>query len=225
MKKNTMMRLASLLLVLTLLSTCAISGTFAKYVSSNSGSDSARVAKWGVTVTAAGTTFAKAYKDAATDVNADQTVRAEASSTVNVVAPGTNGSMAAVALTGTPEVDVRVTYSAVFDFSANWVDSNGAVYCPIVITIGNQKYSYAGTKSTSLDAFETYLNNKVAEYSKNYDANTNLANVGADSLNIGWEWAYEGNNDANDTYLGNQAAANNAATIQVTITCTVTQVD
>ena len=47
-----MMRVASALLVAVLLSTCAISGTFAKYVTEGSGSDTARVAKFGVTVTA-----------------------------------------------------------------------------------------------------------------------------------------------------------------------------
>ena len=38
MKKNTMMRIASVLLVAVLLSTCAISGTFAKYTSQYTGS-------------------------------------------------------------------------------------------------------------------------------------------------------------------------------------------
>ena len=47
MKKNMMMRIASVLLVAVLLSTCAISGTFAKYTSQASGTDSARVAYWG----------------------------------------------------------------------------------------------------------------------------------------------------------------------------------
>ena len=47
MKKNKMMRVASALLVAVLLTTCAISGTFAKYVSQATGSDTARVAKWG----------------------------------------------------------------------------------------------------------------------------------------------------------------------------------
>ena len=48
MKKNKMMRIASVLLVAVLLSTCAISGTFAKYVTQVSGNDSARVARWGI---------------------------------------------------------------------------------------------------------------------------------------------------------------------------------
>ena len=54
MKKNKMMRLASAVLVCTLLTTSVISGTFAKYTSTSSASDNARVAKWGVTLAANG---------------------------------------------------------------------------------------------------------------------------------------------------------------------------
>ena len=46
--KNKMMRIASVLLVAALITTCAISGTFAKYVTKVSGEDTARVAKWGI---------------------------------------------------------------------------------------------------------------------------------------------------------------------------------
>lgn len=54
MKKNKTMRAASALLVAALLSTSIISGTFAKYTTGASAQDSARVAKWGVVVTATG---------------------------------------------------------------------------------------------------------------------------------------------------------------------------
>lgn len=50
MKKNKMMRAASFLLVAVLLTTSVISGTFAKYVSTVSGTDTARVAKWAFSV-------------------------------------------------------------------------------------------------------------------------------------------------------------------------------
>ena len=49
MRKNRMMRLASVLLVLCLLTTSVISGTFAKYVTTVGGRDEARVARWGFT--------------------------------------------------------------------------------------------------------------------------------------------------------------------------------
>ena len=49
MRKNWMMRIASVLMALAIMSTCAVSGTYAKYVTSTSGTDSARVAYWGFT--------------------------------------------------------------------------------------------------------------------------------------------------------------------------------
>lgn len=52
MKKNKMLRLASVLLIVVILTTCVIGGTLAKYTTSDSAADTARVAQWGVTVTA-----------------------------------------------------------------------------------------------------------------------------------------------------------------------------
>ena len=52
MKKNKMMRLASGLLVAVLITTSTISGTFAKYVTTADAKDEARVAKFGVVITA-----------------------------------------------------------------------------------------------------------------------------------------------------------------------------
>lgn len=120
MKKNKMMRIASVLLVLVLLSTSIISGTFAKYVTSGEVEDSARVAKFGVVVTGSGSLFDKTYYAATQNTpangaedtdNVTLTVEAEQ----NVVAPGTkNDDGLTLSVTGTPEVDVNVK----FDFSA-----------------------------------------------------------------------------------------------------------
>lgn len=46
MKKNWLLRIALVVLVLTLGTACLVSGTFAKYTTTVSGGDSARVAKW-----------------------------------------------------------------------------------------------------------------------------------------------------------------------------------
>ena len=54
MRKNKAMRAAGGMLIATLLSTSIVSGTYAKYVTEDSGSDTARVAKFGVVVTADG---------------------------------------------------------------------------------------------------------------------------------------------------------------------------
>ena len=98
MKKNKMMRIASVLLVAVILTTCAISGTFAKYVTSENGSDSARVAKFGVEVTANGSTFATEYDTDDTNVVGTIAKSVVSSDTKNLVAsyaapPGTRGIM------------------------------------------------------------------------------------------------------------------------------------
>lgn len=106
------MRVAGLLLALVLVTSCFVCGTFAKYVTSGTGSDSARVAKFGVEITANGTMFAKEY---ATD---DGTVEATIAKSVvssddkNLVAPGTKGDMVSMTMTGTPEVAVNVKCEA-----------------------------------------------------------------------------------------------------------------
>jgi hypothetical protein len=220
MKKNKMMRIASVLFVAVILTTCAISGTFAKYVTSGNGSDSARVAKFGVTVSGTADTFKETYtKDDTSFTLAANTVV----STEDVVAPGTSGSMAAFTITGTPEVAIRVKFVGTLELGDKWVDSTSAYYCPIEITVGDT--TFKGTSYASADLFKADVNAKIATFSKDYKANTDLSTIGADAPAISWKWAFEGNDDVKDTYLGNQAADGNAATISLNVTATVTQID
>ena len=222
-----MMRLASFLLVAVLISTSAISGTYAKYVTEGTGTDSARVAKWGVTIEANGSTFAKEY-----DTH-DKTFTEAKSviSTDKVVAPGTNGDMVSMALAGTPEVAVRVSYTGKFDISDNWLDGEGNFYCPLVITIKNgvsdAGVKFDGRAYENAAAFEASVNNAIGAYSKDYPAGTTLSGLGNDALDITWEWPFStsAENDVKDTALGNQAVLGNAATVTVAVTTTVTQID
>lgn len=220
MKKNKMMRIVSVLLVAVIITTCAISGTFAKYVTSGSGSDSARVAKFGVTVSGTADTFKETY---AKDDNSFTLAANTVVSTEDVVAPGTSGSMADFTINGTPEVAVRVNFTGTLELGDKWVDSASAYYCPIEITVGSTKFK--GTDYASADEFETAVNEKIATYTKDYAAGTNLSTIGANAPAISWEWAFNGNDDVKDTYLGDQAAAGNAATISLSVTATVTQID
>lgn len=238
MEKNRMMRLASCLLVLTLLTTCMISGTYAKYVTQDTGTDTARVAKWGVTVTANGTTFAKEYtKD---DESATTITNSVVSTDDNkLVAPGTKGTMAKILLGGTPEVAVKVSYVGQFDISDNWT-VNGKFYCPLVIKVKpgtGEATTINGISCTSADDFEEAVNNAIAAYSSNYAANTDLSTQSEDSLTVEWEWPFETGtsetekkaNNVKDTYLGNVAAGTvtdkTAPTITLEVTTTVTQID
>ena len=220
MKKNKMMRIASVLLVAVILTTCAISGTFAKYVARNDGTDTARVAKFGVTVSGTADTFKETY---AKDDNSFTLAANTVVSTEDVVAPGTSGSMAAFTITGTPEVAVRVNFTGTLELGDKWVDSTSAYYCPIEVTVGSTVFK--GLDYADVNAFETAVNNEIATYTKDYEANTDLSTIGADAPAISWAWAFTGNDDDKDTDLGDQAAAGNAATISLSVTATVTQID
>jgi hypothetical protein len=103
MKKNIAMRVAAFLFILTMISTCAFATTFAKYTTSGTANDEARVAKWGVVlnVQGNGTAFSTAY-------DAGEASTVESSNQQKVVAPGTEGSLFAFSIEGQPEVDAQV---------------------------------------------------------------------------------------------------------------------
>lgn len=115
MRKNKMMRAASALLVAVLLTTCAISGTFAKYVTQDDFSDTARVAKWGVSLQILGNLYGDSYgasnklvlnNDASISVQSNNATAIAESD--DVVAPGTSNTEGfRISLTGTPEVSTQ----------------------------------------------------------------------------------------------------------------------
>lgn len=228
MKKTKLMRAALLLLVLTLITSCFVGSTFAKYTTSKTGSDTARVAKWGVAIDAKGTTFAKEYKTDTDGVGAIANSVVSAG-TDKVIAPGTKGRMVEMTITGTPEVAVRVNYAANFKVE-NWT-VDGKFYCPLHIKVGNIWYD--GTGYDSADAFENAVSKAISDLSGNYDAGTNLNGANVTVPSVSWEWPFENTSastpagvknpqtDANDTALGN--AGN--ATISLSVTATVTQID
>ena len=212
-----MVRLVAVLAVTMMFTMCFVGGTFAKYVTSYSAGDNASVAKWGVSITGTGDLFQKVYASDSSFVG--NTV----ASTADVVAPGTSGNMAAFSITGTPEVAVNVAFTGTLELGDKWVDSTSAYYCPIEITVGDT--TFKGTTYASADEFEAAVNAKIATYKKDYAAGTDLSGIGGDAPSISWKWAFEGNDNAKDTYLGDQAAAGNAATISLAVTVTVTQID
>ncbi len=234
MKTNKIMRIASLILVAVMLSTCAISGTFAKYTTHGSGTDTARVAKWGVEVTATNAAFADAYKNemvewvaTETTVNTDITVKSEEED-VKVIAPGTEGGFAVFSITGTPEVDVEITYTATATITGNWEGKDGQFYFPLIVK-NNGEAIFTGTQYTSAETAKANLEKAITGLTAKYNSNTNL-DTAATAADITWEWPFttEGN-DANDTMLGNIAAgkvANKTApSLTIAIGATVTQID
>ena len=238
-KKNRTLRAAVLMLALVLITSCFVGGTFAKYVTSGDAGDNARVAKWGVSITAhdTGDVFAKEY-----DAIAGQDNTVIAGGEYKVIAPGTKRDNAAlVTLSGKPEVSVKVTYNAEhFSLTGNWIgDENNTFYCPLIIKVTGKVGDAVKTETincaekNSAAEIETAVQNAVAACSATYGPNTDLSTVAGDGLKISWEWPFEGTanqgqTDAKDTYLGNQAATATGLdipAIHVPVTATVTQID
>jgi len=194
MKKNWILRLGVLAMVLTLVTMPLVSSTYAKYVTSATGSDTARVAKWGVVVNAdVKNIFGDAYDVTPSDLSVDYatgtvTVKAAADNT-NIVAPGTKGNFS-FGVSGQPEVSVAMTYDATIALS-NWTVIASGDYQPIKWTIqrsSDNKYwdgdsweaSSSNLTAAQLDALIDSLD---ADYAPNA---TTLANT----YTVNWEWPF-----------------------------------
>lgn len=221
MKKGVFPRIAAVLMILTLLSTCAISGTFAKYVTTGSAVAKGRVAKWGVTIDASGATsngypFKSSY-DADTESQVDYITGEAIEKTVvsvdnaGVFAPGTSGSLGAIGVSGTPEVAVEVSYADTtveLGDDSDWTvitdaesEPEGHVYCPLIFTIGD-KTIYMGAAKDGGGTIETIADLEAAivaaitNFSATYAPGTDLANLGDDvtgegGATIEWAWPFD----------------------------------
>lgn len=208
MRKNKMMRFASGLLVATLLTTSIISGTFAKYVTTNSGSDHATVAKFGVKIDVAddmGLFKTEYAKDEQSATSANTVVTATADQ--RKIAPGTKGSMQ-FSITGTPEVttklDVTVEENAAKLTAGTYKLDAGqfaekdctvtttADYEPVKWYVGTTEITDATTYDKTLADVEDYLEKLSGEKA----ANTKLDQT----YYIGWKWDFEPTPDFDGTW-------------------------
>lgn len=218
--KNKALRLASCLLIAVLLTTCAVSGTFAKYVTGTTGTDKARVAYWGFDQKASLDFKLFDYTDTnVVSANDDK-----------VIAPGTKAS---------------TTFS--FGYTDNTAKSITAPEVAYELTVEVDKHNSVTTELDNNSSFTWTLQkgNETAQTfqklddliaaikllsgdasgKKKYEAGKLPdAFTSADEIyTIGWEWAFgTGANDTADTTLGNMADLEN---IELTITITATQVD
>ena len=160
MKKNKAMRAASVLLVLTLVTSCFVSGTFAKYVTKAEGSQTARVAKFGVELTTFGEGFYANYLNAAGDnkgaLEAIGNVTVTSSNGDKVVAPGTADSFQLFQMTfkeASPEVAVEV--------KATLDDASGMSMIALPAKDGYTDYTVAAVGTTGEKVYDKTFN--VAE--------------------------------------------------------------
>ena len=225
MKKNRMMRLASILLVLVLMTSSVVGGTFAKYTTSVNDSDNARVAKWGFEPAdiVLDNLFRNAYVNEY--VEYDNTAkRVSSEDETDVIAPGTTGSASfAFNFDETngimaPEVDYNFVISADGSVCHDDIQDNDHIQWQL-------DGGTWGTWSALIDAIEALDEDEF------YEANTlpTAFNTEGEMHTIAWRWVFDesaegsvGNLDEDDTDLGN---ADVLAGVTIKITVTATQVD
>lgn len=211
MKKNRFIKLASGLLVLCLMTTCVIGATLAKYTTAKDTQDSARVAKWGVRISAA-TSSAFATEYAKQDTGYAGTLSVQSSSTDKVVAPGTSGSATQFSISGTPEVAVRLSFAMtvvneVKLTKGTYTNTDGATvtlagdYMPVKFTLNNGSTDLA---TGTLGQIADYLNTHPVDYAPG----TNLSAT-VPTYTLSWAWAFNVSTDADkaDSILGDLAAS------------------
>jgi len=227
LKKDLWVKLAGLAIVLTLISSSLVSGTYAKYVKSVTGADTARVAK-----------FAFALKEGASEL-ATQATDSEATfsifdytdtgvyndgvnGTSKFIAPGTTGSFELL-VQNLSEVDVAVTMSA---------SETNASSIPVYYTIGAepQRYSNILTGTYTGDGGGTYktladLGTDLGTAAGTLQATDN-STATEKTVKINWTWAFTadaqaGQSDEADTSLG----ITGTATVKLSVQVTMTQAD
>ena len=197
MQKNKMVRLASGLLVLTMATTCIISGTFAKYVTGDEAGDSAHVAKWGVTTTISGALFGAHYNAFSEDdlesgqisaaytgsVDSHAEIVGETDGEKNIVAPGTKSDNMTISIAGRPEVSGKIEVKVdgnlgeSKDFSDIWLqEGTYGVMTDVTDTVkteddivGLYTYDSASGKYTKVAFGTTYSKDDNKNYYKYSD--------------------------------------------------------
>ncbi len=198
MRKSKTMRVASFLLVLTLMTSCFVGSTFAKYTSTASGSDTATVAKWSIFVN----NNQIAAENPSITFDLFNTIKDSDGSNnendvgQNLIAPGTSGSFDLKILNGS---EVTAKYEINFEVTNT---SN----IPIQYSIDNGN-TWSNTLSSITDKTLTIGAAEVTE-------------------TVQWRWTFNNGEEGNkaDTALG-ITAQGTAPFITVKATLTAEQVD
>ena len=193
-----MVRLVAVLAVTMMFTMCFVGGTFAKYTSSATGTDSATVAKWsfkvGETDIATTDTFTfdlfKTIKDSDGINNETEMNPVDGS----IIAPGTQGSFDLVL-----KNESQVTAQYAIDYT---VTNNNDI--PV-------KFSVDGGSNWTSDLADVAAS----------DSTKLAANSGTTTIKVQWKWDFNGSDDSFDTALG--IGGNAVLTVKAEVTAT--QVD
>ncbi len=194
MGKNRTMKMILITLLITMIALVLVSGTYAKYTSSASGSDTARVAKWSFNVgendIVAKDTFTFDLFKTITDTDGKTETDVVSANADKVIAPGTSGSFDLV-LENKSETSAKygITYT---------VTNTASI--PVQFSVNGKDWT-------------DNLANVVES-----DTDTKLdANNGTKTITIQWKWAYDGD-DTTDVNLGKVGTAKLIVQADVTAT-------
>lgn len=213
-RTNRLEKFAIFVLVIAIIGMILVSGTFAKYTSSTSGSDSVKVAKWDLVVKASddtdenGTQIAVAGTPATVSFDLFNTINdtngaAETDVDTGLIAPGTKGSFSLEVINNS---EVTADYTMTFSLT-----NTSSV--PVQFSTDN------GTSWT------TNLNSLSKTGTLNMKGGT------TNTVTVLWKWDYEVNDtqNVNDTTLGilaRTAATEDAKpTVEVSAAISATQAD
>ena len=221
-----MMRAASGLLVAVLLSTCAISGTFAKYTTSANGTDSARVAKWGFK--SASVELNDLFKNSYNNAGEEATVKSR--NTEDIIAPGTTNSGAFSFTYGGEDLDgdnatvdaPEVKYEFTVSTEGSSVDNSIKANKNIQWRLDNNNW---GTWDKMIADVEALSGDSSG--TKEYAPNTLPNAFNSNNLNkhtVSWQWIFSTDTaaDTEDTRMGNMDELDD---VTLKITVTATQID
>lgn len=190
MKKNKMMRIASVLLVAVLLSTCAISGTYAKYTSQITGTDSARVAKWAFQVeektASVDANFTFDLFKTVNDTDGNTETDITSSNGDRIIAPGTQGEFT---------IDLKNASEVTAEYVVDFTVTNTA-NIPVEFSVNGGAWGDLADVTTPV----------------------NMPVNGTSQVVVSWRWAFNGGNDTHDTELGLNGTA--ILTVEATVTAT-----
>ena len=203
---NKMLKLTSFVLLVTMIALTLVSGTYAKYTSSASGTDSAVVAKWNIKAGAKGSETSITGSNATVAFNLFDTINDTGNTADETdvadekIAPGTAGSFE-MSIKNDSEVTAR--YGISYTLSASDV--------PIEFSVDDG------------NTWTTSLSNVAASDS------TKIAMNSSKTVTVMWRWAFTG--DASTNYTTSQTDETDTAlglstpTVTVNATLTVEQVD
>lgn len=203
MKKNKVLLLGIITVFVAIFSLTLVSGTWAKYTSTVSGTSTATVAKWAwkvgtEDVVGGGTTTASFNADLFKAIKEEDTTTGETDVKPGLIAPGTGGQ-----LSFTVENASEVSGKVVLKFEESENTSN----IPLQYSVDGNVWKSAAEFSALTDNTAELKLGGTAPLTKEFK--------------IYWRWAFTGD-DAKDTGLGNAAVA---PTITVKVTLTFTQID